>query len=574
MSSFDAVNELFDGLQSSFRSELERYRRTSGYAALWRDLDESSMSEMSESLLDRWRVGYEEHEDSRVRLRCLRAHALDMYRSSGSMLDKIDELLSVDASGPVMAVDEDQKDSRLICRHIFESALDGDACASNWALNSRARAELRRVVPVSGNNDGIPIPIGERFRFGSTFLYGWELPALYDALIRVPEALEASCDDDLESSDAAFYKAVSLSCRPEDVDEDEFVEAPSHWRRLVVPSSSSSSADDDNEDEDDDDDQPVVAHRPSTRNVELARKHMKSVLVDLSKVCVRPQPGKMPAERVSKKIAQNVVKRRDSLLNPRKRRKCKWLQSGGGGPGDFACSPWFFRLDLAEKSHPGLIEDVTRLCACLGYSVAACMKERHVMKTVVLRGIVLESWTLEHRYCLENLVRAYSSDTFAYRRVRSFDNDTLLRLSCLIRPDGHFARSSGSEYKSRCDSVSKKYFGTPWFGSRYQVWTWPRMATLELYGAIHPLLSTFHCAGMNADKEAYVSLYESPEAPFAQDVQRVSRLSGSSSESRESVFARVCEHVNFLELKFDLESPVQGGGVMERDSDDDWDLED
>jgi hypothetical protein len=221
----------------------------------------------------------------------------------------------------------------------------------------------------------------------------------------------------------------------------------------------------------------------------LAANHINEACKELDKCCVRPQFGKISEDRVGAEIEMLMSKRQEQ-------RTAAWRKLRRPNPEDkHVYDAWYFDLHKAFESHPGLYADVSKLCFLLGYD-SSCLKADH--------GVYLKSWSLNHRYCLQNLLKCYQSHEFSNQRVKSFDRNEIYEIAALIHPRGPLANYATSQLKTACRSLASTYFDSEWLFPN--VWDWPSMLIwkaneiLETYS----LSGNFYSDGMNVHKIAYL----------------------------------------------------------------------
>ena len=518
----EAVSDAMDGILTTYRQEYHNFKKTRCLASLARQIcteDDDDLEELDpevaaaerskrSSRRDECCNSLNQHEYSRLKMSGLRSELVDIHRMSGETLQKIDELLSGEVS-PV--------ETEVVYRCSFESTHSGGASASNRELLHKARCSMKRLVKTY---KGFPVPSTSPFMFGDTVLHGWETCALYDVIIRLAEEMEdAKSLDDQDDFDAAFEEMYFMCGAKQEGDvDDEPIEASPELKRLVVPrrllvqaaaapsavtpgppppaaTAPSATA-------------PAAvtpgppapsaagpvsafafAPGPSTSSPSstIAVNHIVEVCKDLDKCCVRPRFGKITASGVGAEIERLMSKRRVQ-------RASAWNKLRRQNPEDkHMYDAWYFDMHKAFESHPGLYDDVSKLCTLFKYPVTT----HH--------GIYLKDWKLEHRYCLQNLLKSYQSPAFSYQRVKSFDRHEIYEIAALIHPRGPLANYTTSSLKTSCQALASTYLNSEWLFPN--VWEWPSM----LIWKVRELIETCNLSGnfdvygeMNVHKIAYL----------------------------------------------------------------------
>lgn len=514
------LKSTFETIHLSYESELSTMKQTSLDAALWRNMRCLSREDvpLSSSEMDRLENCYNVYESSKKRLLSLRADVISFRDLSDSLLSKMDSVFSSnDLSGQPLV--------EKTYRPAFVSTDDGGQSVWNWTLCRKARDELRRRVPLG--SDGSPIPTMERFSFGSVCLFGWEVCALFDCLVRGPlkmhEAL--TCDDD-DSYETLEDEAWKLFLPIEDSDRDDsfaLEEAPSSWHRLVVPpekkrKSSVLPPPVPSVDADADGDSDVeLAPLPSKKSSGVVSKvfwssvHMDSALKRL-RFLTRCSESDV-ANRVSRKL-ETKAKKLSRCTDPSKKKRLSCLTS----------SPWVLNLEGVYSIYPGSEADVDLLRSSFGYS-KGCYVKRSWDGTCVIDmgldapviGVHLEGWSLVHRACLQRLL-------MSYRDLKASGGVTLplsvpdvedsLHVAAYLHPESCLYTTGGSIFEE-LRVISKDYLDREWFDVM-TVWDWPLLVFSKVRDVLKERVPHYSRkfgsdVRFTMEKYAYVTIFaESP----------------------------------------------------------------
>lgn len=549
-----------DSMYQSYHTEHVEFMRTAHGAAEARLLESTfdlNSNVMDVHKSDRLNSCLRAHECSRQKMESLRSSLLDIHRVSGETLQKIDSLLDGSGSGSV---------SKKVYGHSLDSTPSGTSTCSSWRLNYKARRELHRNVCLTSS--GIPIPSSLRFPFGSCSLFGWEVCALYDALVRVPELVSEAHDvDDEEEFNDYFSHIHELICPVDDDVDDEPLEASPALKRHLLPRSSRrvggvggvgittpdvvalpspcSLAEIEAD---------LRAITPAKRKIGLG--HISECVKQLSSVCIRADKGRIAEASIPLMIAKNISNRSKRLLARQQKEKCVVDPSLS-----FLSNPWYFDFHKAYDSHPGLCEDVDYLRLLFGYG-SNCIIDSYGNRKQVYKGVLLEEWSLQARCCLQNMFSAYESEDLSYVSVPTHDRHTLLCLSTLICPGSDLALASSgpgsSSFKRDCLRILSLYFDprvdpekstSLWFPD-HRVWRWPRVIVCALESILRPLFDKFsRDIGLNEFKMTYLDilLYSSPFDTFGRFTDLVTSVYNLKTDSQKYIaYTRASECVNIL----------------------------
>lgn len=608
----------FDAFERAYTSESSIVRSTAQNASAWRDALVSSVDPLEfygPGMRDRLQNDFSLHEASTKALMSLRSDALAYMESCVSFLKKIDAELSPSIDLP---------EPETFCRAAFaDPSTDADGSAYNWTLLQRARAEVRRHVPVDSSS-GAPIATTGTFRFGNLHLVGWEKCALFDALDRGPKTFRDAYDaEDDASIDAAWLRFLPVKSFDENAAEDEefLEEAPREWVRLVVPpdefrrvrlgkrsrSGAASSGP-----------PPVItpgsdalllgedpaavgalaAERPKKKSYRCrGAVHIDNLLKDVRSLAVRSKRERPYDAAYEKALLRPVF---EEAVRKRARKIEKAKDAGKFSSKDLAMTPevldpYFVSLYKACETRDGLHDDIRRLHAYFGHP-SSQMIAKHDARSKEdswinrFRGIIVKDWTLDQLYCLEHLIVEYQSWSGALP-VRKMSCEDMLHLAAYFH-EGCPLKESGGRIAAECKALARRYLNLDWFDAR--VWEWPDMAAFKVHEFLKSTLPAYvdrfdSNTSMAQEKLAYVYVFS--QSPFFDDAIQAQMLSmipeacydddGSLELSKvpADVLIKVYEYVAALPKVLDppadvdpviADPPVV---VMRFDSDDEFDSE-
>jgi len=478
------------------------------HASLWRQIQVlgNDTGGFSQDSLDRMENSFGLYEESKKNTLLLRSDVLKYMGYANDLLSKIDSEFSPLALPPCSAPEK-------VYRHAFDRGDIPDdvesPLSSNWALNAKARSELRRVVPL--DSSGVPIATNHVFPFGSVRLYGWEVVSLYNSLNVGPRTLSSVLWDMDEGEYEGLEDAWNLllptsvdGLQEGDDDPDSYEEAPDNWQRLVVPAprkracpgSVFSTA------------TPAPAsslgeagpsrsrqkHRcTSISNVDKALKDLKDMAVRIDGVTYHEMHG------VQSAIQRNMISREKSIASKVDKGTDVFLSKGPPS----VRSPYFLRLDKADDVRPGVYDDANLLRAFFGYPshhMVNCVYD----KGKCVKGVVLKDWTIEHRYCLEEVLKSYR-EWVPERSVPRYSNDELLRMSTFLDPECPLF-SSGCVLSCALTSLAQKFLDASWF--QQDISTCPAMVIFQIHELLREHYPTYDvCFSIGATRHEEKSKY-------------------------------------------------------------------
>lgn len=498
--SFDSpLRDSFDALSSYFGREVSCMKDHAKHASLWRQIQVLGNDTVgfSQEALDRMENSFVLYEESKKNMLVLRSDVLKYMGYANDLLSKIDCEFSPLDLPPSSAAEK-------VYRHAFDRGESPDdvesPLSSNWRLNAKARSELRRVVPL--DSSGVPIATNHVFPFGSVRLYGWEVVSLYNSLNVGPRMLSSvlwNMDegeyDGLEDAWNLLLPTSVDGLQECDDSSDAYEDAPDNWQRLVVPAprkrpcgAPSSGS--------------VVPLRKKSRcssllNVDKALKDLKDMAVRIDGITFHEMHG------VQSAILRNMVVREKSIASKIDKGTDIFLSKGPPA----VRSPYFLRLDKADEVRPGVYDDANLLRSFFGYPshhMVNCVYD----KGKCVKGIVLKDWTIEHRYCLEEVLKSYR-EWVPERSVPKYSNDELLRMSTFLDPDCPLF-SSGCILSCALTSLSQKFLDASWF--RNDISTCPTMVIFHIRELLREHYPTYDvCFSIDAshheEKSKYIENY-------------------------------------------------------------------
>ena len=498
MSFDDPLRASFDALDSYFSREISCMKENAKHASLWRQLQVlgSDIDGFSQDSLDRMENSFGLYESSKKNLLRFRSDVLKYMSCANDLLGKIDCEFSPLDLPPSSAAEK-------VYRHAFDKGSIPDdvesPLSSNWALNAKARSELRRVVPLDAS--GVPIATNRVFPFGNVRLYGWEVVSLYNSLNVGPRKLSSVLWDmdasEYEGLDDAWNLLLPTDddgLQEGDDDPDMYDDAPDNWERLVVPAPRKRPS------------PPGVGSVSSTSkkprstslaNVDKCLKDLKEMAVRVDGITFHEMHG------VRSAIRRNMLVREKSIASRVSKGIDVFLIKGPPS----VRSPYFLRLDKADAVRPGIYDDVNVLRGFFGYPpqhMVNCVYD----KCKLVKGVVLKDWTVEHRYCLDELLRSYR-EWVPERPIPKYSNDELLRMSTFLDPECPLF-SSGCVLSGALASLAKKFLDASWFQA--DISTCPTMVIFQIHELLKEQYPTYDVrfsidASHHEEKAKYIENY-------------------------------------------------------------------